>query len=223
MAILTFPTIRGARTVEWYLQALTQQQDSPFDGSTQTIAMPGSRWRGTASYTLQLVDFRKLQAFLSALGGRSGRFLFTPPQAIRTLPALVSAVLVDGAAQTGASLAVKNLPVSTSVFSAGDWISWPDAAGRPQLHMVTSDIVSNGSGLAALPIAPPIRHSGPDGATVEVVSPQGVFMLTSDDQGKFMHSGDMPRRAQVSFEMVEALTGPGLAIPEEIDFTPDFA
>lgn len=205
MTILAFPSIRGARTAEWYLQALTQSQDSPFDGSTQTIAMPGARWAGTVSFTLQLADFKMLQAFLAKLGGRAGRFSFTPPQAIRTLPALVSAVQVDGAAQTGASLAVKNLPHATLVFNAGDWISWPDAASRPMLHMVTADVTSDGSGLASLPIAPPIRHAGADGATVEVAAPTGVFMLTGDDQGKMLHSADAPRRATVSFDLIEAL------------------
>lgn len=223
MAILTFPTIRGARTVEWYLQALTQQQDSPFDGSTQTIAMPGSRWRGTASYTLQLADLYTLQGFLSSLNGRSGRFTFSPPQAIRRLPHLATPPLIDGAAQTGSQLHVRALPASTTVFNAGDWISWPDSAGRPQLHILTTLSVSNGSGLAILNIAPPIRHSGADGAVITTEGAVGVFMLTSDDQGKFMHSADMPRRAQVSFEMIEALTGPGLVITDSVDFSPDFA
>jgi len=205
VTILSFPAIRGAKTVEWYLRSLTQTQDSPFDGTTQTIAMPGSRWCGTVSYILPRAERGLLQAFLAALNGRAGRFSFTPPQAIRRLPALASPVHIHGAGQTGAVLAVDNLPVTTLVFQAGDWISWPDAAALPQLHMITADVTSSGGGAANLLIAPPIRHSGADGATVEVVAPLGVFMLTTDDQGKFLFDADAPPgRAAVSFEMIEA-------------------
>lgn len=206
MTIPSFPNVRAAREAEWYLMANTQTQTSPFDGTTQTVIMPGARWRGTATYLLQMADFRTLQAFMASLGGRGGRFLYGPPQTARRATAAVPGpVQIDGAGQTGTVVNLKGFPAATLVFEAGDWLSWPDADSRPQLHQVTAPVTSDGAGLAAVPIAPPIRHSGADSAAVEITAPTGVFMLIGDDQGRATQTGDQPGRGQISFEVIEAI------------------
>lgn len=207
MTVLTFPTIRGASTAQWGLIGYTQAQISPFDGTAQTIAMPGARWKGSLAFNnLALADWRTLAAFLASLGGRSGRFTMTPPQAWRRATAAVPGpVQINGAGQSGAVLAIKGLPASTIVLEAGDFLSWPSAGARPQLHMATAQVISNGSGLAWVPIAPPIRLPGNDSAAVTIDRPVGVFMLSDDEQGASVHDGVRPTRASISFDVIEAL------------------
>lgn len=208
MTILTFPDLaRGPTTVSWRLMALTQSHTSPFDASVQTISFPGARWRGTVTWNrLPLARWRVLSAFIASLGGRAGRFTFGPPQGWRRATSTIAGtVSVKGAAQTGTSLIVDGLPNSVVVFEAGDWISWPDANSRPQLHQITAQATSNGSGEATLTLAPPMRSSPADNATVTWSAPLGVFMLVDDEQGEAVHDAGAPDRASISIDIIEAL------------------
>ena len=208
MTILTFPAaVRRPSLVSWRPMALTQVHTSPFDGSSQTLAMPGARWRASVSWNnLPLASWRILGAFVASLGGRAGRFTFGPPQGWRRATSTITGpVLVNGAGQTGSSLAVDGLPNSVVVFEIGDWISWPNAASRPQLHQITAQATSNGSGQATLAIVPPLRGSPADNAVVTTTDPLGVFMLADDEQGESVHSGERPDKASISLDIMEAL------------------
>lgn len=208
MTVLTFPTLsRGPSTVQWNLVAMTQALISPFDGSVQTVATPGARWKGSLSFSnLPLADWRALSAFVASLNGRAGRFTYGPPQGWRRAAATIGGtVRVNGAGQTGTTLAVDGLPNSVVVFEVGDWISFPNAASRPQLHQVTAQATTNGSGQVTLSIAPPLRGSPADNAVVTWDGPTGVFMLADDETGGSSHDGSRNRRADMSMEIIEAL------------------
>lgn len=211
MSILTFPTLsrnRGPQLAEWWLAANTQTQTSPFDKTTQTIAMPGQRWRGSFTWSdLPASDHRLLGAWLAALGGSAGRFYFSPPQGWRRASAVLNAATtkVSLAGQSGSILAADGFPLEAIIFEVGDYISFPNSAGRPQLHVVTDQTWSNSSGEASIPIAPPLRGAPPDDAAIAFNSPVGVFMLVDDEQGHGIHSGDKPDRASFSIDIIEAL------------------
>lgn len=208
MTILTFPTaVRAPQIVQWGLEANTQTHESPFDKTVQTIAMPGARWYGTIAWSkLPLAQWRILSAFIAQLGGRAGRFTFSPPQAWRRATAdIFTTPRINGAGQSGSSLVSDGWVADALVLMAGDWISWPDAAGRPQLHQITADVTANGSAQATLPIAPPIRSPGADDALIEIYQAQGVFMLADDKQGQAVHNGEDPTKASISIDIVEAL------------------
>lgn len=75
-------------------------------------------------------------------------------------------VTVSGAGQTGSSLVTAGWPMSTAlVVRAGDVIK---LAGLNAVFMITADAASDASGLATLPIDPPIVAGGSpaDGAAV---------------------------------------------------------
>ena len=65
-----FPTWASLPSgVTWRLTALTQIHTSPFDGSTQTLRLPGARWSVSLSWqTLPEADWRQIDAFVSFLG-----------------------------------------------------------------------------------------------------------------------------------------------------------
>ena len=98
-------------------------------------------------------------------------------------PVEAAAALVNGADQTGATLAVDGLQASkTDVFKAGDYFQ-VGTGSSSRLHMVTADADSNASGEATLDIWPPLRSSPADNAAVTVSSPKGVFRLTENVTG----------------------------------------
>ena len=66
MPVLTFPSIRAPSEAAEKLIGLTQTHESPFDGSMQTLEMPGARWEFTVTWqTLSPDDRRELSAFLA--------------------------------------------------------------------------------------------------------------------------------------------------------------
>lgn len=94
-----------------------------------------------------------------------------------------AAALVNGADQTGATLAIDGLQASKAdVFKAGDYFQIGTGSSS-RLHMVTADADSNGSGEATLDIWPPLRASPADNAALTITSPKGVFRLTGDVNG----------------------------------------
>lgn len=184
MSFLTFPYgAVGPSSMTWRLKANTQVHESPLDGTTQTLVMPGARW--VASLTWEVMDremARVVSAFIARMNGRSGRFLLSPIHAPRIATA-GGTPLVQGAGLTGDLLETDGWEANKTVIVAGDYLSFVNSAGRPQLHMAVASAVSNSVGYAPIRIAPPLRSSPADNTPIEVVEPVGVFRLADDDQG----------------------------------------
>lgn len=200
---VAFPTIRLPAEVSWRLRGRTQMHTSPFDGSVQTLVLPGAAWEATLSWpALEQDDARALEAFLASMLGAAGRFFYGPPHAPRRATGS-GTITINGAGQSGATLSVAGFGASAQAFLAGDWLSYEDTTGRRRLHQATGNVTANGSGVASVPIAPPIRRSGASGAAVNITSPTGVFRLASDDAGEVrtrpLYIGS------VSLSIVEAL------------------
>lgn len=109
---------------------------------------------------------------------------------------------LNGAGQSGETLALRGWLADADAFRAGDWLSYLDTTGRARLHQVTADVVADGVGLASVPIVPPIRRAGADGAAVEVLAPFGFFHLAEDAVDISIRP---PLFGSASFEIVEAL------------------
>ncbi|EHM01161.1 hypothetical protein HMPREF9946_02236 [Acetobacteraceae bacterium AT-5844] len=195
--------LRGPGSLSWRLTANTQIHTSPLDGSTQTLRLPGSRWVVTLSWqTMRQDDWRGLSSFIAYLGGRAGRFTMSPQHAKRRGAGGGSPV-IDGAGQSGDVLATRGWPPNTAVLWPGDYISYPDAAGRPMLHQVVTGGQSDGAGRAWLVIAPPIRRPGADGEPIEIDAPIGLFRLASDEDGDLAVRA--PLTGSLSVNLEEAL------------------
>lgn len=180
MTILTFPTeILPPSSFKLRPIANTQSGGkSPFDGTEQTLELPGSRWACDVTWDgLDQSEWRPLLAFLADLGGRSGRFTWAPP--IDRL-ATATGGHVYGAGQTGKTLATQGWSGGTYAARKGDLVGWTDPTGRPALHVVTGDCPPSGGGVYLL-LAPAIRRSPADGAAIIYASPVAVWMLEADD------------------------------------------
>ena len=184
MSVVAFPAIRQPFEVSWRLRGRTQTHTSPLDGTTQTLAMPGAYWEATLAWpALEQTEARLLEAFLAQMRGAQGRFFYGPTHAPRRATGGGSPV-INGASQTGATLSISGFTGGAQAFLAGDWLSYTDTTGRARLHQATANSTANGSGVASVAIAPPIRRSGANGAAVNITVPVGVFRLSGDDGGE---------------------------------------
>lgn len=183
MTVLTLPSSPGFAGSEFGLTYNTKSFRSELSFNVQTIELPGAIWK--ASYTLPPMRHEQAgawQAFLLSLRGQAGRFYgFDPDYAIKGARGTPNGTpLVDGADQTGLSLAVSGFDVSTTVFKAGDQFAFETAAGR-ELKMVTDTVVSDASGNATIPFVPAIRNAPADGAALIVAAPSCIMMLNSPE------------------------------------------
>ncbi len=175
MTTYAFPTITP-NSSSFELVSNTRIFQSPLTNAIQTTTRKGSLWRISMQFNnLSGSDRATLQAFLSKLNGAEHRFTvhdhsFTRRGAGGGTP------LVNGASQTGTSLVLDGASASVNNWlMTGDYISFNN-----ELHMVTADTNSDGSGNVTLPIAPPIRKSPADDLAVDIAAPiDGVFILTS--------------------------------------------
>lgn len=203
MTVLTFPAIRRPSEASERLIGLTQTHESPFDGTMQTLEMPGARWEFTITWqTLSSDDRREMAAFLARLRGRAGRFTYGPFWSPRRATGGGTPV-INGAGQSGEVLSTTGWAANAQVMRAGDWLSYVDTAGRRRLHQVVADATANASGVAALTISPPIRRAGADLAAVEIAAPIGTFMLPQDEAPGLNIRA--PSLGQVTITMREAL------------------
>lgn len=109
---------------------------------------------------------------------------------------------VNGAGQTGNSLAIDGAsPNESSYLKAGDYIQLGTGA-TARLHKVLSDVVTNDAGQATIDIWPDLRSSPTDGSAVIISNTVGRFRLSSNQQSFSIDSASI---YGISFDCVEAL------------------
>ena len=175
----------------------TQGFESPLTKVTQTSGLVGDQWRATVTYSNKYgLEAKTLKAFVLGLKGQVGRFNFIPPDLDQTGQG-VAAITVSGAGQLGDSLIVQSADVNTLLFGIGDYLSV-----NGELKTVLADSTSDGTGLATVSFAPPLRQAPPDLAPIEYESPSVVMRLEDDDQTSFQVSSPVIYNA--AFALVES-------------------
>jgi len=71
---------------------------------------------------------------------------------------------------------------STTIFKAGDYVQFGSGASS-KLHMIVSDVTSDSSGNATLPIEPPLKSSLSDDASVVTSSTKAVMRMNTNELG----------------------------------------
>ena len=191
----TWPSTLLPSSYDLYVAANTQSGGiSPFDKSEQTIEQPGARWVARLNFdNLSFAEGRLLTAVLHGLRGRAGRFQWGPPSWPTQGSALLdgSSSVINGPSQSGVLVQTRGFAASRpAIFFPGDFLSWLDTAGRPQLHQVVADgampdgniapTSSSVGGLCSFRVSPPIRRSPNDGAVLNLAAPIGLFRLSKD-------------------------------------------
>lgn len=188
MTTYTFPPTILPSRFRMRLIANTQSGGrSPFDGTEQTLELPGARWAADLTFEgLPAEEHRPFLAFLTKLRGRAGRFTWEVPMPRIGLAG--GTPVIRQAGLTGRIVRSSGWGAGVAV-APGDWISWVDPTGRWAMHQVTGDAsdapeaVSSASGIADFTVTPPIRRSPANGATIYPGFGIGVFRLAEDDTG----------------------------------------
>lgn len=208
MAVLSFPSIRPPSQATLQLVGATQQHTSPFDGSGQTIGLPGQYWRASMTWgPIPHTEWRAMQAWFGELRGPSGRFTYVHPHTFRQATAAIGTPLVNGAGQTGISLTIDGCTPSVTVMKKGDYFSMQDPPGRSRMYICTADVVSNGSGAATVTFSPPLRSSPPDNTALNLATPSPIWRLADNSQGAVTWDARNVMRAGFTLEITEAVWG----------------
>lgn len=165
------------QTLERRLVTATAVAASPFTGAEEVQDWGGEWW----DYGIEMArttgrDGRRLSAFLAALGGPRGRFLFRDPT-IRQ-PGSLLAPQVAGGFQTGNQLITAGWPPFSTPLLAGDFFSLGTDA-QTRLHQLTEDVVTDEAGQATLAFVPRLRSAPEDGTTLEIAAPAVLLRLTA--------------------------------------------
>ena len=179
---VSLPTSPAMKTFELTARTVSAESSSQFTGEQQVYEHQGQWFEALVEYPLMQRDRAEpILAALIQLKGKFGTLLLGDPDAKTPSGSWAGAPVVDGASQTGQTLAIRGFTASqTNVAKAGDYLQV--GIGETQrLHKVLKDANSDGSGKATLDIFPRLRESPADGATIVTSSPEGVFRLMSSE------------------------------------------
>lgn len=177
MAALEWPADVCPSALTWRPESNSKTFRSPFNGASQTVRFPGTRWVCSLTFN-NLTDekSRRIDAIVAALDGEYGRVKIRDWGRTGRPPA--GTPVVSDANQTGTELHSKGWTPSVEVLRIGDYITVND-----ELKMVTADVTSTANGTAIIPIAPMLRSSPNAKAAIEVARPFGIFKLKDNQQG----------------------------------------
>jgi len=177
--MLTFPSDIFPTECDWRLVPRTQVFSNPFNGSVQTLSLPGAYWQAQLSFAnLSRDQGARLHALITQLRAPSGRIqlwdhAFASPRG----PAGGNPV-IDGAGQVGGQIAIRGCAPSSLFLKTGDYCQM-----GLQRVIVTADAIANDTGKCILQVVAPIRYAPANGSAVIVNKACSVMMLKDDDQG----------------------------------------
>lgn len=198
---LSLPTTSGLASVSLQYYCGNSIIQSPWTGQTQVQATEADYW--LADITLPPMDvfeFGPWRAFLAALRGQLGTFLLGDPTMTSPTGIASGTPRVDGASQSGFTLATKDWTASqTGILKAGDYIQ----LGQ-RLYMIVEDADSDGDGDATLEIRPRLREAPGDGDGITTTSCKGLFRLSNNTAPIVQTAGDSLQYS-ISFAAIEAI------------------
>ena len=181
MTNYVMPSHTGIRSVVFRMASQNAITASPFTFKQQVLQHPGRRWEVDITLPpMRNASARIWIAWLAQLDGSLNTFTMGDPRAPTPQGSAGGAPKVKGANQTGASLNIDGCTASqTGWLKAGDYIQIGTGADA-RLHMITSDVNSDSSGDATLPLWPKITTAPANDASVVVSNAVGAFRLASN-------------------------------------------
>ena len=178
---LNTPTNIGIANITLSAENAVAISQSPFTYQQQVIAHPGQRWAASISLPpMKRVDAEYWVAFLLSLKGQIGTFLLGDPNCVTaqgSASTTPGTPLVNGAGQTGDTLIIDGLPVSTTGYLLpGDYIQLGSST-TTQFYKVLTQVNTSVSGGATLDLWPNLRSSPANNATIIVANTKGRFRL----------------------------------------------
>ncbi len=171
---LTLPATPDIATARFGLEVPVAVHESPLSGVEQVLERPGARWVGEITLPpMPRAQAASWTAFLVALRGSYGTFMFGDPDATAPRGSIAGTVTADGAAGARAV----TLTGATGTLLAGDYIQIGSGVSA-RLHMVVQDWDAAVGGTVA--IEPPLRLAA-TAAPVIWQNPAGPFRLATGE------------------------------------------
>lgn len=200
---LSVPASLKVRTLSLRLKTATTMQQSAFTGQQQVYEWPAAYWVADLELAPRIRNGgAAIEAFLAALHGYTGTFLWGPVHATAPQGSTnTTGVTVSGGGTAGSkSLALAGVGAGKTLL-AGDYLQL-GSGSTTRLHMVTQDATANGSGIATVDIEPPLRTSPSGGSAVTLLAPLGIWRLSSPENGVEVSLGGV---YTASLSAIEAL------------------
>ena len=175
MTTITYPSSPKPSGMAWRLVMPAQTNVSDWTGRRQTISSGRGWWECQLSLPpiVGTTNVNAWRSFIAKSRGKANDFQIpVDPTAQSTATATP---LVNGAGQTGRTLASDGWPVSATVLVAGQYVTINN-----QLLQLTENVTSNGSGVATLTFEPPIRTSPSDNAAIEYKNPYCLMYFVEE-------------------------------------------
>lgn len=196
---LSLPTTKAPRKVRLYAINTVAMARSPYTHATQVQEFAGQSWSADVIFPeMERAEAEEFNAFLVALMGQKGTFYLSDPLGKTPRGAALGSPKVDGASQTGNTLATKGWSANiTGILLKGDYVGVGNG-----YHKILEDVDSDGSGNATLEIWPRLATSPADNELVVTQNAQGVFRLTNNVVP--IYDADEQKIYNISFSCVEA-------------------
>lgn len=174
---------------------------SPFDGRSQETTQQDFVWRASVTYRpMRREEAATLLAQLKRHLNLRSTFLFGDPdfrQPLTANGAFPGTGLVQGAGQSGLSLATDGWATDGLILRADDYITVGYA--QKQLYRVASDVTA-AAGAATIELQSPLRGSPPDNALIETADTLIAFRVESASW-----PSDQNRIYRVTAQFIEAI------------------
>lgn len=181
---LDLPSFPAPRRISLGKHDTVGSARSPFSGVRQVQEWLAGKW-WTVTVELPPMTAQNGQAWsawFGALRGISGSFLIGDTANVNPRGVASGAPQVNGAGQTGFTLATKGWTPSTPlILRSGDKIQISSGLGT-RYHENLTDVDSDSSGNATLNIWPALRGSPANGQALVTIAPKGLFCLSSNDR-----------------------------------------
>jgi hypothetical protein len=191
--------IPNPNTWEFGLRSTVLQARALYTGALRTASLPGARWLFRAQWNvnnnLGRAQGDALRALLVKLRGGANRLLMYDIAQPTFRGVGGGTPLVQGAAQTGITLAIDGCPISTTGWALpGDKFSV-----NGELKMIVSQANTDGAGQVTLTFEPPLRASPADNAPLTILQPTARFVLVGPDVS-WIHETTITSGVSLQFE-----------------------
>ena len=178
----TQPGVTAPSSIEWDANEAVAVNESPYTFQSQTYDWMASILTGTVSFpAMNRYSYDAWGAFILACRGQLNGFLLGDPKANLPKGKASGTPLVNGANQTGYSLASHGWTANKfGILLPGDYLQ----IGY-RLYRVTASVNSDGSGNATIPLWPNLRDLPADGTAIVTRNCKGLFRLAANSGNKF--------------------------------------
>lgn len=175
MATITFPSEPSASGMTWKLIMPSQNNVSGWTGARQVLSSNRGWWECqlTLPPIVGSAAISPWRSFIAQARGMTNDFQVPVDPTAQSSAS--ETPLVNGAGQIGRSLVTDGWPASTTVLTAGQYITINN-----QLLQLTADITSDGSGNATISFEPPIRSAPADNAAIEYKNPYALMYFVEE-------------------------------------------